>query len=156
MSDGLKTCFDNGIVCHIPGNPVPWQVYTRQQSPPMGVLKCQAWQEQIRVYLRQAWGNQAPLTGPVALDCEFYLPWPDSAPQKHAAAIEKWWQKHRIKKPDRTNLYKAFEDACEGILFIGDQQVLRGEPQKELLNPNYWVDVKEGYTRIRFGPLEEL
>ena len=141
--------------CEIPGDPAPWQVWTKQGPPPIGVLKVQAWQEQIRAYLRQAWQGE-PLDGPVVLECHFYLPWPDSAPQRRSESIERWYEKHRIMKPDRTNLYKAFEDACQGILFHNDSQVLRGEPRKDILNPNILKKVKEGYTKIRFRPLEEL
>lgn len=139
--------------CQIPGDPVPWAVYTRQGPPPIGVLKFQAWQEQIQFYLRPAWGRE-PLKGPVVLDCEFYLPWPDSAPQKASASIQRWYESHLVMKPDRTNLYKAFEDACQGILFHNDSQVVRGEPRKDILNPNKLKTVKEGYTVVRFRTLE--
>jgi len=139
----------------IPGDPAPWQVYTRQGPPPLGVLKFQAWQEQIRVHLRQAWGNKDPLTGPVVLDAEFYLPWPDSAPQKAQVSIQRWYESHLVKKPDLDNLRKAFSDACEGILFHGDQQVVRGEARKDILRPTVYTNFKEGYTRMRFKPLEK-
>ena len=138
----------------IPGNPAPWHVWTRQGPPPLGVLKFQAWQEQIRFYLQPAWGRE-PLSGPVVLEAEFYLPWPQSAPQRSPKAIERCYKKHLVMKPDRTNLYKAFEDACEGILFHNDSQVLRGEPRKDILRPTVYTKYTEGFTKIRFRPLEE-
>lgn len=134
----------------IPGDPAPWQVYTRQGPPPLGVLKCQAWQEQIRAYLRQAWGDREPLTGPVVLERWFYLPWPDSAPQRDPKAIYKWYWKHLAMKPDLDNLAKAFSDAGEGILFFGDQQIVEGETRKDILRPTLYNNPKQGFTEIRF------
>lgn len=157
----------------IPGDPAPWQVYTRQGPPPLGVLKFQAWQEQIRVHLRQAWGKKEPLSGPVVLDLEFYLPWADMAPKRNPQSIETWYWKHLAMKPDKDNLQKAFSDACgakpavygrngrlirdaePGILFHGDQQVVRGETRKDILRPTVYVECKEGYTVMRFRPLEK-
>lgn len=113
------------------------------------------WQTQIQVALRQAWGAKEPLKGPLLLECRFFLSWPDSAPQRNPKAIDKWYWKHLAMKPDIDNLKKAFSDACEGILFVGDQQLVGGEPRKQILNPNSYNQVKEGYTMIRFRPLEE-
>ena len=138
----------------IPGDPAPWAVYTKQGPPPIGFLNMQAWQEQIRFYLKPAWGNREPLSGPVVLDAEFYLPWPESAPQRDSRAIEKWYWKHLAMKPDVDNHRKALSDSLEGILYHGDQQVVRGESRKDILSPHLYVTCREGYTRIRFRPLE--
>lgn len=135
----------------IPGNPAPWQVWTRQGPPPIGVLKFQAWQEQIRFYLRPAWQGD-PLSGPVVLDMEFYLPWSDTAPQRQEKAIYEWYWKHLAMKPDRDNLQKAFSDACQGILFHGDQQVVEGYTWKDILRPTIYKNPKEGFTQIKFKP----
>ena len=151
--------------CQIPGNPVPWQSFQRggqrrnrktgEWEDQPGYENLKAWQAQIQFYLRPAWGRE-PLTGPVALECEFFLPWPDAAPQRSPDAIEKRYWKHLVKKPDLDNLRKAFSDACEGILFVGDQQVVRGGARKDILRPTIYKGVKEGYTVIRFSPLEEV
>ena len=138
----------------IPGNPVPWAVYTKQGPPPIGFNRMVAWQGQIQLHLRRAWGNQEPLSGPVVLDAEFFLPWPESAPQRETRAIEKWYWKHLVMKPDLDKLRKALSDSFEGILFHGDQQVVRGESRKDILSPNLYVACQEGYTRIRFRPFE--
>ncbi|MEE8466583.1 MAG: RusA family crossover junction endodeoxyribonuclease [Dehalococcoidia bacterium] len=138
----------------IPGDPVSWQVYTKQGPEPIGVQKKNAWQDQIRFYLRAAW-QQEPLEGPVTLDCDFFLPWLSSAPQKRTAAIKKFHAEQLVKKPDLDNLKKAFSDACEGILFHGDQQIVGGEPRKHLLSPDIYKDPFKGYTEIRFRPYGE-
>lgn len=141
--------------CQIPGDPAPWTVFTRNRAPTPGFYAMKAWQAQIQLHLRRAWGNREPLSGPVVLDCEFYLPWPDSAPQKASASIQRWYETHLVMKPDRDNLQKAFSDACEGILFHGDQQVVRGEAHKDILRPTIYKQCREGYTVIRFRPLEQ-
>lgn len=141
--------------CEIPGDPSPWQVWTRQGPPPIGVLKFQAWQQQIQFYLRPAWGRE-PLSGPVLLECYFYLPWPASAPKRKPDAIERWYWKHLVIPPDIDNMKKAFSDACQGILYHNDSQIVGGEPRKDILRPTIYKNVKEGFTLIRFRPLEEL
>ena len=140
--------------CQIPGDPAQWTIYTKQGPPPIGFLNMQSWQSQIQLRLRKAWGNEEPLTGAVVLDMEFYIPWPDSAPQHRANAIENWYWKHRIMRPDWLNYFKAAEDACQGILFHNDSQVLRGSGKKELMRPTVYNKPKEGFTVIRFRPLE--
>lgn len=139
----------------IPGSPAPWQVYTRQGEPTLGFLAMKAWQGQIQLHLRRAWGNREPLSGPAVLDTEFYLPWSESAPQQRYESIERWYWEHLAMKPDRDNLQKAFSDACQGILVHGDQQFVDGQVKKEILSPNLYVNCREGYTRIRFRPLEK-
>ena len=121
----------------------------------MGVLRFKAWQDQIRLHLRKAWPGE-PLSGPVILDCEFYLPWPDLAPQKSPKAIYRWYWKHLAMKPDRDNLQKAFSDACEGILFHADQQVVDGRVKLDILRPTIYNNPKEGFTEIRFRPKLEV
>jgi len=161
----------NELRLTIPGDPVPWTVYTKRGEPPIGFLNMQSWQEQVRAYLRSAW-KQEPLTGPVVLDCEFFLPWPDSAPQKRTEAIEKWYWKHLAMKPDLDNLKKAFSDSCGaksavygrrgqlirpaelGILFHGDQQIVSGNVRKDILRPTIYKNPKQGFTEIRFRALE--
>ena len=141
--------------CEIPGKPVPWTVFTKNRAPTPGFYAMKAWQEQIRVHLRQAWGNREPLTGPVELECRFFLPWPDSAPKSTYGAMHKWYWKHLAMKPDIDNLKKAFSDACEGILYHGDQQIVGGEPRKEILRPTVYKDCREGFTTIRFSYEEQ-
>ncbi len=59
-------------------------------------------------------------------------------------------------KPDVDNLKKAFSDACEGILFHGDQQLVGGEPRKDILRPTLYKNPKQGFTEIRFRPKLEM
>jgi len=138
----------------IMGNPAPWCVYIKRGEPPIGFQHMKVWQQQIQLALRVAWQGE-PLSGPVVLDCEFYLPWSRLAPVR-AKALQKWYWKHLAMKPDLDNLRKAFSDACEGILYHGDQQVVKGYTWKDILRPTNCKDPKHGYTKIRLRPLEEL
>ena len=108
----------------IPGNPAPWTVYTKRGEPSIGFQNMRAWQEQIKSHVRQAWGDREPLTGPVSLTVSFYREWPQSAPQSHSGAIQRWAVKHILTKPDVTNYLKAFEDALKGIVFVDDSQTV--------------------------------
>ncbi|MCH8981538.1 RusA family crossover junction endodeoxyribonuclease [candidate division KSB1 bacterium] len=149
----------------IHGEPVPWQSFQRggksrnrftsQWEDQPGYEKLKTWQAQIQLRLRRAWGNKEPLSGPIVLDRWFYLPWPDLAPQRDPRAIYKWYWKHLAMKPDLDNLAKAFSDACEGILFHGDQQIVGGEPRKDIARPDIYKNPKEGWTDIRFHPWEK-
>jgi len=115
---------------------------------PIGVQRKNAWQKQIQFYLRAAW-KQEPLTGPVTLDCLFMLSWPQSAPQRDPKAIQRWDDKHIIKKPDGDNYFKAFADSGQGILYLNDSQITRWSGEKQYLNPNIYNDCREGYTEMR-------
>ena len=114
----------------IPGDPAPWQVYTRQGAPLIGVLNFQAWQEQIRAYLRPQW-QRAPLTGAVTIDTTFYRPWPRNAPQRQEGAKIKFEAKHIVMFPDVGNYRKAFLDALQGIIYVNDSQVIGGQEWKK-------------------------
>ncbi len=133
----------NGIIFEVPGEPVPWTVYTRRGPPPPGFLAMQAWQEQIQAHMRHRWGNREPLSGPVTLYAAFYRGWPRSAPQKDGGAISRWYNKHIIMKPDTTNYLKAFEDALIGIVFLDDAQTLDIRGHKDYASPGV-----SGYTVV--------
>jgi Holliday junction resolvase RusA-like endonuclease len=68
-------------------------------------------------------GTQKPIEGPVALVCEFRLPIPKSysknRKQSCLAGLER-----PCKKPDLSNLVKALEDGCDGVVWVDDCQVV--------------------------------
>ena len=115
----------------VQGNPVPWTVWTRKSEPPSAFLEMQAWQQQIMAQVRHQWGARPRIRGQVALEVDFYLRWPKTAPQRHAGAIARWRDEHLAMKPDGTNLFKACEDAVAAVLFeTGDQQVVQSRMSK--------------------------
>jgi Holliday junction resolvase RusA-like endonuclease len=135
------------ITITIPGEPAPWQVYTKQGQPPIGFLNFKAWQEQIQAHVRQQWGRRPVSTGEVIVHTSFYRGWPKTAPQKQWPAQVKWATKHIIKTPDVGNYRKAFLDALQGIVYVNDSQVIAGvESKGYAIAPAEYTTFAEGYT----------
>ena len=80
---------------------------------------------------------------------EFYRPRGVTCPTKREPAITKWIEKHIMSRPDLTNYRKSCEDACNGVLFLDDSQVVGGKMRKRYA-PRY----SEGYTVIRIREVE--
>jgi Holliday junction resolvase RusA-like endonuclease len=75
--------------------------------------------------------SPAILDGPVTIKLDFFLPRPKSLPKKVV---------HHVKKPDVDNLIKGVFDACKGILWHDDTQVVDmtcakfyGDPPKVII-----------------------
>ena len=128
----------------IHGPPAQWTVYVKDKGPPSPSFKrMKAWQKDIQDELRLYW-NEEPITGQVILDTEFYRPRGKGCPQRQGLAIAKWQAKHITTRPDLTNYRKSCEDACNGILFNDDGQVVGGSMLKA-----YASQYSEGFTIIR-------
>lgn len=85
--------------------------------------KTSEWEDVVREEARKAMGSSEPIDGPVALSLRFYLPIPASWSKKRTEAAKSGQERH-IKKPDADNFAKAVMDACNGVLFIDDSQVV--------------------------------
>ena len=127
----------------IPVEPVPWTVWPRRGPPPSGFKRMQQAQQIIQACLRSAWGNRPPLEGPVGLDVLSFRTLPKSAP-KNPEKRRAWEAKHIITRPDATNSLKMAEDACQGVLFLDDAQVVDGRRGKWFAPPG-----QPGYIVIR-------
>ena len=85
--------------------------------------KTRDFEEQVKDHARAAIGGGEPLACAIDLLVEFRFRIPESWPK---------WQRdlaarglvHHTKKPDCSNLVKAIEDACNGVLFGDDGQVV--------------------------------
>ena len=112
----------------VEGEPVPWTVYTRRGPPTPGFLDMKAWQAQIQAAVIEKFGSPM-LTGLIRMDVEFYRTMPGRHPRTPIA-----WTRRCMsqigKRPDRTNILKAFEDALNGLLFMDDAQVVGGNTKK--------------------------
>ena len=133
----------------IHGPPQQWTVYVKDKGPPSpGFKRMKAWQQEIRDILQSEW-ERAPLEGPIELDTEFYRPRGKTCPTKQLVAMNKWMEKHLLNRPDVTNYRKSCEDACNGILFVDDSQVVGGKMKKRYA-PLY----SEGYTVIKIREVD--
>jgi len=127
-ADTMANCAPAIYELRIEGQPVPWAVYTRRGEPSRGFLAMKAWQQQIQAAVIEKYG--APrLTDPVRLDVSFFRELPGDTP-KNFTTWERRCQKQCVKKPDRTNFFKALEDGLNGVLLSDDSIVVSGETTK--------------------------
>ena len=128
----------------IHGPPQQWTVYVKDKGPPSpGFKRMKLWQAEIQELFKQEWMRE-PLEGPIELDTECYRPRGKTCPTHQERAIGRWLDKHILSRPDVTNYRKACEDACNGILFYDDSQVVGGKMKKR-----YAPQYSEGYTVIK-------
>tara|TARA_Y100000310_G_scaffold242751_1_gene246961 strand:+ start:244 stop:669 length:426 start_codon:yes stop_codon:yes gene_type:complete len=133
----------------IHGPPAQWTVYIKDKGPPSpGFKRMKVWQAEIQAIFKEEWTRE-PLEGPVELDTEFYRPRGKTCPTHQERAINRWLDKHLLSRPDVTNYRKACEDACNGILFYDDSQVVGGKMKKR-----YAPQYSEGYTVIKIREVE--
>ena len=133
----------------IHGPPAQWTVYIKDKGPPSpGFKRMKVWQAEIQAIFQQEWSRE-PLEGPIELDTEFYRPRGKTCPTHQERAIGRWLDKHILSRPDLTNYRKACEDACNGILFYDDSQVVGGKMKKR-----YAPQYSEGYTVIKIREVE--
>ena len=133
----------------IHGPPQQWTVYVKDKGPPSpGFKRMKLWQAEIQELFKQEWLRE-PLEGPIELDTEFYRPRGKTCPTHQERAIGRWLDKHILSRPDVTNYRKACEDACNGILFYDDSQVVGGKMKKR-----YAPQYSEGYTVIKVREVE--
>lgn len=77
----------------------------------------------VKDFAQQAMKGGDPLTCPVDMLVEFRFRIPDSWP-KWKADLAAAGLVHHTKKPDCSNLVKAIEDACNGVVWKDDGQVV--------------------------------
>ena len=99
----------------------------------------------VKDFARQAIAGTDPLTVPVDLLVEFRFRIPDTWP-KWKRELAEAGLVHHTKKPDCSNLVKAIEDACNGLLFRDDGQVV-GSVQDKAWTSGAECIVVHGYRR---------
>ena len=124
------------------GKPEPWAAPTvTRRKGAFSSPKVKAWQREVQWRLKQEWKHGAPYPGAVALELKFYREPPMSwSKEKKRDALQ-----HRLApttKPDLTNYEKALEDALQGIVLVGDQQVVHKTTLKAYDEvPGVWIKV---------------
>ena len=90
-----------------------------------------------------AMDGREPLEGAVCMTIDIYLPIPRSWSKKKRQAAAKG-DMRPIVKPDRSNVEKAIEDGCNGVVFVDDKQIVDGPTRKWYSGmPRVEVEVKE-------------
>lgn len=100
-------------------------ILTKQGQPIIDTYtpeKTRDFEALVRDFAQQAAPNE-PLSCPVDLLVLFYFKIPSSYTKWQRDLIEQGLL-HHTKKPDCSNLVKAIEDACNGVLFQDDGQVV--------------------------------
>ena len=101
--------------------------------------KTKAYEHAIANVAREAMGDNPPMTGPVymALTIRVTPPKSTSATKRRKMLAGEIWP---TTKPDKTNVTKAIEDACNGIVYLDDKQIIDG-PQTKIYAETAGVDV---------------
>ena len=113
----------------IPGEPIPWSVWMRRSKPTLRQQALKDYQLTIQINLKGKY-EIPPIKGPVILRLEFKMPLPKGVP-KNPGKRNLWLKTHYPRHCDLRNLEKAAEDACQGILFLDDRQVVFSSGNKE-------------------------
>ena len=124
----------DAIVIRVPGEPVPWKAprIVRRGAGWAGVTPVPTvkWEFGASTIARQVMKTRPPLTGPLSVSVVICLPVPQSwPPWKREAALD-----GRVRptgRPDRTNIVKAAEDACNNIVWVDDAQIVEGACSKQ-------------------------
>lgn len=105
--------------------------------------KTRSYEAALRYAAQQVMGDAAPITGPVIVMIEAYMPIPKSwSKGKRAAALANTTRP--TGRPDADNLMKGTADALNEIVFKDDAQIVDGRVVKRYSDrPRLRVEVQE-------------
>jgi Holliday junction resolvase RusA-like endonuclease len=104
----------------------------------------------VKLCARDAVSNaewEEPLSGPIEMMIQFGIALPKSQYRKRTPVPRQW----RTKKPDLDNLMKLVKDACSGVVFLDDNQVVRVVAEKIQCGQD-----EAPFTKVRFSELGDL
>lgn len=131
-----------GFVTHIEPKPAPRPRLARGNLVYMP-SPYQHYKKVIGYDARKAMGNKEPLTVPLACEIDFYSTIPHSWSKKRKAdALAGGIRPTNRNKGDIDNLMKGVLDACNGIVYADDSQVVNG-----IVRKHYAI---EPYIAVRF------
>ncbi|WP_423396057.1 RusA family crossover junction endodeoxyribonuclease [Burkholderia sp. LMG 21824] len=131
----------------VPGAPVPKGRARVTRFGTYTPKKTRHYEHDVRLLARAACGMVEPYMGAVHIDLVAYVPIPKSWPKwKQQAARD--GTLYPISKPDLDNLEKAVTDACNGLVYADDGQIVDCTKAKRYSdNPHVWVRIASmGYT----------
>ena len=100
----------------------------RMYTPP----KTAAYEEQVKLCARAAMAGKAPLAGAVSIRLNIGLKVPKSVSKRLQMSMLSSGT-HPCKKPDIDNVIKAVCDACNGITYEDDKQIVAVEAVKSYM-----------------------
>lgn len=124
----------------IAGNPVPQgskRVGRHGRYPVIlddNDKKLKPWRQLLQAHLADTGIN--PTAEPVHVECTFLLPCPQSLPKRSTPA--------HTKKPDLDKLIRAVLDACTGLAFLDDSQVVELEIRKAYARDVHNIPIAPG------------
>ena len=96
--------------------------------------KTRQYEKAVALQVKRQLQGREPIQGPVAVELEFWLPIPRSwSKRKQGQARD-----HEIlptTKPDLDNLTKAVVDACNGLVWMDDSQIVQETARKTYGDP---------------------
>ena len=107
------------------------------------------WKDEIRHQVGAAYDGHPLLTGPLALDLTFYQPRPKGhyGTGRNAGIVKASAPSWPASKPDLLKLARTVEDACTGLLWRDDSQIVHealskmyGEPARVLIRVDRVVE----------------
>ena len=113
----------------IPGVPVPKARPRFGRGRVFTPKKTRAYEDTIRLEATLAMKGRKPLTGPVKFTLTAWLPIPRSWSRVKRHEADAGFIRH-TSKPDLTNICKAAEDGCNGVVFKDDSQIMFAEIRK--------------------------
>lgn len=135
----------------VDGTPVPKARPRLKRGGAFTPPKTKAYERLVAGYAKRAMGNTRPSHKPIIARMEFYLPRPMThfRTGRHAGELKEWaiGMRHVV-KPDIDNLIKAILDACNGIVYKDDSQVVI-----VIIGKDYGVKPR---AEITFEELEEI
>lgn len=131
------------ITLFVPGNPAPGG--SKKNIAAVGrraiivddAKRNTPWRAKVRKACRDYMSRTGTkiIHGAVRLDMVFRLPRPKYHFEKEGLLKPKYRDTPHTKKPDRTKLGRAAEDAMTGVVWVDDAQVICGDVSKEYADP---------------------
>lgn len=103
--------------------------FARQTGRAYTPVKTRKYEADVEVAARSVMAGRSPFECAVFMKVVAYLRIPESASKARKAAMLSGAERP-TKKPDGTNIFKAVEDALNGVVFFDDSQVVGQSIQK--------------------------
>lgn len=122
----------------IPGDPVPkgrprFRIVAPKGKPPFVSTytppETVAYENRVRAQAQIAMAGRAPLSGPIEVLMEIRVPIPASWSKKKQVAAAAG-QVRATKRPDQDNVHKGVLDACNGVCWVDDGQIVMSTVRK--------------------------